>query len=146
MSQSEQCPGGTWRGAGSAGHGARGKDEQLEGPGRKRPVSTAALSSIFNLLLCLQLVTAGINHLAGLAAVSGSFILFVLMAPLTQRCSAAHSSALSSCPSFGLSTRCGLFLRGFPKATAQPQVSVVVSQLASAESRTIHEILLPQIF
>lgn len=71
-----------WCCTGSAGHWICRKKEQLEALGRKRPVSTVTFNLIFNLLLCLQLVTTGINHLTGLIAVSGSFILFVLMASL----------------------------------------------------------------
>lgn len=80
--QSDKTQGGMWCCAGSAGHWVCRKEEQLEALGRKRPVSTVTFNLIFNLLLCLQLVTTGINHLAGLIAISGSFILFVLMASL----------------------------------------------------------------
>lgn len=78
--QPAKSQGGMWCCAGSAGHWVCRKEEQLEALGRKRPVSTLTFNLIFNLLLCLQLVTTGINHLAGLIASSGSFILFVLMA------------------------------------------------------------------
>lgn len=80
--QCDKTQGGMWCCAGSAGHWVCRKEEQLEALGRKRPVSTVTFNLIFNLLLCLQLVTTGINHLAGLIAISGSFILFVLTASL----------------------------------------------------------------
>lgn len=86
--QPDKSQGGMWCCTGSTGHWICRKEEQLEALGRKRPVSTLTFNLIFNLLLCLQLVTTGINHLAGLIASSGSFILFVLMASLMPSVSA----------------------------------------------------------
>lgn len=125
-----------WCCTGSAGHWICRKEEQLEELGRKRPVSTLTFNSIFNLLLCLQLVTTGINHLAGLIASPGSFISFVLMASLMPSVFSSEGMVLPLFPAgcFGPSKPCGLFSHRFPKAAAQPQVSVIKSQLTSADS------------